>query len=400
MLGTGGELKNTNALLKLSPFLDSKQVLRVGGRLKNADLPYEAIHQMLLPSKHAVTALIIKSVHLNCLHGAPKLTEAVLRQKFWVLNSQRTIKAIIHKCVDCFKAAPKTMHQFMADLPEKRVNISEKPFINTAVDYTGAIQVKLMNGRTYKTKKAYIAIFVCMSTKAIHVEVVTDMTAEAFIAAYRRFVSRRGIVKNLYSDNGTNFVKSNKILCENMNDLEDKYDEAVCKELAKSGTKWHFSPPGAPHMNGLAESAVKSVKLHLKRTIADNKLTFEELSTLLAQIEACVNSRPLCPLSSDPNDLMALTPAHFLVGQSLISPPEECHIEAKASWLNRWQRVQQLMQYFWKRWQSEYLNQLQTRTKWYKEKNAPELDDLVLIRDENLPPTVANGPSDKNTPGR
>ncbi|XP_055308454.1 uncharacterized protein LOC129572515 [Sitodiplosis mosellana] len=183
MLCTKGELKNTSALLKLSPFLDSKQVLRVGGRLKNADLPYEAIHQMLLPSKHAVTALIIKNVHLNCLHGAPKLTEAVLRQKFWVLNSQRTIKAIIHKCVDCFKAAPKTMHQFMADLPEKRVNISEKPFINTAVDYTGAIQVKLMNGRAYKTKKAYIAIFVCMSTKAIHVEVVTDMTAEAFIAA-------------------------------------------------------------------------------------------------------------------------------------------------------------------------------------------------------------------------
>ncbi|XP_055307051.1 uncharacterized protein LOC129571301 [Sitodiplosis mosellana] len=160
-----------------------------------------------------------------------------------------------------------------------------------------------------------------------------------------------------------------------MNDLEDKYDEAVCKELAKSGTKWHFSPPGAPHMNGLAESAVKSIKLHLKRTIADNKLTFEELSRLLAQIEACVNSRPLCRLSSDPNDLMALTTAHFLVGQSLILPPEECHIEAKATWLNRWQKVQQLMQYFWKRWQFEYLNQLQTRTKWYKKKNAPELDD-------------------------
>lgn len=208
------------------------------------------------------------------------------------------------------------------------------------------------------------------------------MTAEAFMAAYRRFVSRRGIVRNLYSDNGTNFVKSNKILQENLTTSEEQYDTAVCWELAKAGTAWHFSPPGGPHFNGLAEAGVKSVRAHLRKTIADAKLTFEELSTLLSQIEACVNS-----LSSDPNDTGVLTPGHFLVGETLIAPPERSHLEAKASWLTRWQRVQQMSQHFWKRWQLDYLNQLQTRTKWFTAESSLEIDDLVLIRDENQPPT-------------
>lgn len=132
---------------------------------------------------------------------------------------------------------------------------------------------------------------------------------------------------------------------------------------------WRRKPPGAPHFNGLAEAAVKSVKLHIKKTISDNKLTFEELSTLLAQIEACVNSRPLCPLSTDPNDISMLTPAHFLVGETLIAPPEQNHLETKATWLSRWQKVQQMTQYFWKRWTADYLNQLQVRSKWTKESN-------------------------------
>lgn len=347
-------IKKTSTLLKLSPFLDDNNVLRVGGRLKNSDLPYEAKHQILLPNKHSVSELIVKNAHLECLHGAPRLTESVLRQKYWLIHGQRYIKPIIHKCVKCFRVNPKTMSQYMAHLPSTRVLAAEKPFINTAVDYTGAFQVKISNGRGFRTNKAYVAIFVCMATRAMHIELVSDLTADAFIAAYRRFIARRGVVRNLYSDNGTNFVGANKILTENLQNIDESYDTAICEELTKAGTNWHFSPPGAPHFNGSAEAAVKSVKLHIKKTIADSKLTFEELSTLLTQIEACVNSRPLCPLPSDPNDFGALTPAHFLVGESLIAPPEQSHLEAKASWLTKWQRVQQMAQYFWKRWQSDY----------------------------------------------
>lgn len=156
--------------------------------------------------------------------------------------------------------------------------------------------------------------------------------------------------------------------------------------LLKQKTQWFFSPAGAPHFNGLAEAAVKSCKLHLKKTIGEVKLSYEELCTLLAQVEACVNSRPLIKLSSDPNDIGTLTPAHFLVGESLICPPEQNHLESNVNWLNRWQRVQQMTQFFWKRWKADYLNQLQTRVKWHHEKNAPQINDAVLILEENLPP--------------
>lgn len=388
LLKKKNQLPKSNKYLSLSPFLDDNGILRVGGRLKNADLPYDTKHQILLPNKHCVTNLIINDCHMRGLHGGPKLTESLLRQRFWITNSQRTIKAVLNRCVNCFRVAPKPMEQYMGNLPESRVKVVSKPFFNTAVDYTGVIWIKMSNGRGAKMQRAYISIFVCMSTKAIHIELVSDMTAAAFIAAFRRLVARRGAIRNLYSDNGTNFVKANKILRENADNIdENEYNSAICGELAKNGTKWSFSPPGGPHFNGLAEAGVKSVKLHLKKTMGDSKLTFEELSTLLAQIEACVNSRPLCTLSTSPDDAGALTPSHFLIGEAAILPPEQNYLESKITWLSRWQRVQQMSQYFWKRWQADYLNELQMRTKWRQRKELPQIGEAFLILEENLPPS-------------
>lgn len=132
---------------------------------------------------------------------------------------------------------------------------------------------------------------------------------------------------------------------------------------------------------------MKTVKYYLKRTMFDTKLTFEELSTLLCQIESCVNSRPICKLSSDPNDLEVLTPSHFLLGERAMLLPEQNHLESKANWLTRWQKIQQLSQQFWKRWQDEYLNQLQVRSKWFQKQSQPQKDEFVLISNENTPPS-------------
>lgn len=335
LLSKDKPLPKTNRLVALSPFIDENGLLRVGGRLSRADLPFDARHQILLPKKHPITDSIIKEKHEACNHGGPKLTESVFRQRYWITDSQRSIKSVVRKCINCFKTNPKPMHQYMADLPANRVNVPRKPFFNTALDYTGCIFIKMANGRGHRTTKAYISIFVCMATKAMHLEVVSELTAAAFIAAFRRFVVRRGAMRHLHSDNGTNFVSSNKILMENAELEAEEYHKVICNELIKNETRWHFSPPGAPHFNGLAEAAVKTVKLHLIKTIGDTKLTFEEMATLLAQIEACVNSRPLCPLSSSPDDIGVLTPGHFLVGEPLVSPPEQNHLESNINWLTR-----------------------------------------------------------------
>lgn len=171
--------------------------------------------------------------------------------------------------------------------------------------------VRSAKGRGHHATKAYVAVFVCLATKAVHIELVGDLTTTAFIAAYERFAARRGTCTHLYSDNATNFVGAAKFLRSE----RKLFDDTVQTALASKSTTWHFAPPLSPHFNGLAESAIRSVKHHIRRVIGDNTLTFEEMSTVLTKIEACLNSRPLCPISSDPDNFDALTPAHFLIGE-------------------------------------------------------------------------------------
>lgn len=293
------------------------------------------------------------------MHGGLKLTENTLRKKYWVTNARQEIKGSIDKCITCFKQKSATMNQVMADLPKPRVAFNLKTFTNVAVDYTGAISYKLSRNRGCKNSKAYVEIFVCMSTKAIHIELVSDLTAEAFVAALRRMVARRGSVCNIYSDNGTCFVKVDKDLSEM--DQNEAFNTIIFEELARKNIQWHFSPAGAPHFNGLAEAGVKSVKSFLKKAIHNTALTFEELSTLLNQIEACVNSRPITSLSSDPDDVEALTPGHFLIGQALTAPADDNFDDSNVNWLSKWQVVQKMHQNLWKRFRDEYLNELKNQ---------------------------------------
>lgn len=203
------------------------------------------------------------------------------------------------------------MHQLMGDLQSVRVTEVGKPFYNTMVDFTGAVYLKTSKIRNAKILKAYIAIFVCKVTKTIHIELVSDMTADAFIASIRRFVARRGKVKNMYSDNGTNFRGASTMLDGLTESEAGAIEREWLEEMTRNEIVWHFSPPGSPHFNGLVEAAVKTCKIHLKKSIGDVKLTFEEMTTLLTQIEAAANSKPLCAILNDPNEPLALTPAHF-----------------------------------------------------------------------------------------
>lgn len=214
------------------------------------------------------------------------------------------------------------------------------------------------------------------------------MTSEAFLAAFKRFIGRRGKITTIYSDNGTNFVGANNEL-KNLSVLfqTDKHKNIISKFAIENEIKWKFIPPRSPHVGGLWEAGVKSFKYHLKRIAPSQNFTFEELCTLSTQIEACLNSRPLTPLSTDPNDPKPLTPGHFLTGDSLIAICEPDLQDINENRLSRWQRVQQLNQSFWKIWHTEYLQNLQKRYKWNKHSQNVKIDDIVLIQEDNLPPT-------------
>ena len=271
----------------------------------------------------------------------------------------------------------------MGQLAASRTTPSH-PFSTTGIDYAGPFTLKLGYTRKPVLVKAYLAIFVCFSTKAVHIEVVSDLTTEAFLASLKRFVSRRGLPNSIHSDNGSNFTWAK-------NDLQDLYkflsstdaNAAIHSYLLTNRVTWHNIPERAPHFGGLWEAAVKSAKHHLKRVVGQQKLSYEEFSTVTAQVEACLNSRPLGGLTShSPDGITPLTPGHFLVGRALHAYPETT-IQDDPSLLKKWNLCQALSQHFWKRWSSEYLQQLQKSGKWHKVNPNLQIGYLVLMTDGN-----------------
>ncbi|XP_035232872.1 uncharacterized protein LOC118204681, partial [Stegodyphus dumicola] len=212
----------------------------------------------------------------------------------------------------------RSVQQQMADLPAARVTIS-RVFAKAGLDFCGPFLVKNFVGRSKQVRK----VFVCFTTKALHFEIVNGLTSAAFIAALKRFIARRGKPSDIFSDNGRNFVGAHRELRAILKSLfKDKSEEEIKGYLATEGINWHFNPPSTPHFGGLWEASVKSLKYHLNRVVGKTILTYEEFFTLIVQIESVLNSRPLCPISNDPNDVEALTPAHFLIASSLIALPE------------------------------------------------------------------------------
>nr|XP_026492511.1 uncharacterized protein LOC113398129 [Vanessa tameamea]XP_026492512.1 uncharacterized protein LOC113398130 [Vanessa tameamea] len=384
-LKSNGYVSKSSKLHTLCPILDVDGILRVGGRIEHSQASFDTKHSIILPSTSHLTKLIIQDAHLKTLHGGPLAMLNYLRSKFWILRARDNVKKCYRNCITCVRYSRQKTHPFMGQLPSVRLK-PERAFKSTGVDFTGFIKLRFAPGRGSKSYKGYICVFICMVTRAVHLEAVSNLSTEGFIAAFRRFVSRRGYCKDLYSDNGTNFVGADKELREMFNKATSDFSKEIKTLLANEGTTWHYIPPQAPNFGGLWEAGVRSTKYHLKRVIGDTTLTYEELSTVLTQIEACLNSRPLCQLSDNSDDVLPLTPGHFLIGEPLITIPDEDYSKSNITGLQRWKLVQKMLNDFWKRWSAEYLITLNQRFKWLSKRAEPEIGDIVIIRDENLPP--------------
>ncbi|GFU89674.1 integrase catalytic domain-containing protein [Trichonephila clavipes] len=258
----------------------------------------------------------------------------------------------------------------MGDLPKERIT-PDKVFNSTGIDLCGPF-IKNKCQRKGPEIKVYVCIFICLVTKAIHLEIISDLTSQASIAALKRFISRRGKCHKIFSDNGTNMIGANREI-KALSKLVRDREETLFAFFAEEGIEWSFILPRSPNWGGLWEANIKSLKYHFKRIAGNSKFSYEELLTLITQIEAILNSRPL---SSDVDDLVVLTPAHFLIGRPITAIVEPSLLQCESNRLNVWQRITKSVQMIWKRWSLSYLNSLQQRKKWIVNKENLKLGDM------------------------
>ncbi|XP_068200721.1 uncharacterized protein [Palaemon carinicauda] len=269
------------------------------------------------------------------------------------------------------------LNQKMADLPLERV-IPAPPFTHTGVDFFGPQEVK--EGR--QIRKRYGVLFTGLSTRAIHIETANSLDTSYFINALRRFVARRANVK-IWCDNGTNFHGAEKELRKSLHEMND---DQVRTFLSKESISWTFNPPTASHMGGVWERQIRTVRKVLTLLFKEHagRLDDESYRTLLTEVEAIVNDRPLATVSGSPDDLQPLGPAQLLTQKSsVVMPPPGVFQKGDMYLRQRWRYVQFLANLFWTRWRRKYLSTLQERQKWNKEKQHLQVGDIVLVKDNN-----------------
>ncbi|XP_033229513.1 uncharacterized protein LOC117181054 [Belonocnema kinseyi] len=320
------------------------------------------------------------------MHARINATLYSVREIFWRIDGRNTTRHIIRQCVKCFRTKPRESEYIMGNLPQNRVSFF-RPFVNIGVDYCGPFFIKERRHRNVTIVKTYVAVFVCQATKAVHLELASDLTTGAFPACLKRFFARRGRSQSISSDNATNFVGANKELRElykTIQSIENNKGKKSC--FVKNGIFGHFIPPRAPHFGGLWEAAVKSFKTHFTKVSGTSLLTYEQLHTYVVEIEAILNSRLLTPLSSHPDDLLPLNPGHFLIGTPLTTLPQADLRNVSVNRLSCWELAQQMRHQFRDRWHKEYLNEQIARSKWKTSSNQDnvKIGTLVVNKEDNI----------------
>ncbi|XP_055714250.1 uncharacterized protein LOC129808497 [Phlebotomus papatasi] len=312
---------NSAAMKKLHPFLDEERILRVGGRLGHLDDDYNTKYPKILP-RSDLTKLIIREMHLSLLHPGPQLLLAHCRRRYWPIGGRHITRNVVHMCKACFVHKTSRENQIMADLPKHRISLV-RAFSSVAIDCCGPFFIRTGAESRGRTQRIDIVVFVCTSTKAVHLEIVSSLSSEAFMSSFRRFTSRRGVCKEVFSDNGRNFLGASRelqrLLAEEAQTIQD--------QTINQNITWHFQPARSPHFN----------------------------SSL-----------------------------HFLLLAPPTQLPDENLASVRMNHLTRWQLCQRIVQDFVRKWRLSYLHTLQERSKWHTEKVNLKVDDIVILHDASI----------------
>ena len=328
------------------------------------------------------TRLLLSSLHQRYLHPGTNTLLAIVKDTYHIPGIRNYLKGLSRRCPKCQRAYQQGTTQPMGLLPQVRTT-PFAPFLHTGVDFAGPFITKQGYTRKPIRVKSYACIFICMATKAIHIELCLSLSTDEFLAALRRFCSRRGCPASMYSDNGSNFIGAHAELLQ-IQELLKRSKTSLSHFTTQNGITWHFSPPRTPHAGGLWEAAVKQMKLLLRKLVQPHQLRTEELSSILIEIEGILNSRPLVQIDSTDPDNLALTPGHFLVGRTIKAPPTDVSSKVKLSSFRRWQLTQRLSNDLWAAWKEHYLHTLQTRQKWTSTQHVFKKDDVVLLKEDSL----------------
>ncbi|KFD53967.1 hypothetical protein M513_05234 [Trichuris suis] len=377
-LQRGKDLPRKSRFRRLKPFLDSDGLIRVGGRLTEVAMNYDAIHPPIVPSRSALTTLLIRQTDVRNCHSGIETTLYLVRARVWIVDARAAVRRIVRECVICRRYKLNPVPPKMAPLPANRLRRPPAPFAHVGVDFTGPVAVSCRRSQV----KRWICLFTCLATGAVHIEVCHSLDTNSFLSAFRRFTARRGTPSDFYSDNGTNFVAAARVLGASGQKSSAKRITAF---MATRGVTWHFNPHLAPHFGGVWERLIRTAKLALRTTLHGQRITDEILLTILVEIESVMNSQPLTHVGIDPSDPEPLTPNHFLLGRAHSHVPLDVVTTTEGLSRRNWRLTQTILDRFWGRWMKEYVPTLAPTQN--KDANQPTItrDSIVLVVDPNAP---------------
>ncbi|KAK9513134.1 hypothetical protein VZT92_026696 [Zoarces viviparus] len=375
-----GNLPCNHQLYQLDPLLQDN-ILRVGGRLRRACAPLDLRHPIILPRDGVVTRLILAHHHIQTQHQGRGQTLNELRTNgYWIMGGSKAVAQYIRQCVHCRRARRPPEEQRMADLPSDRVDPSP-PFTYCGMDCFGPFHTK--QGR--KDHKRYGLLFTCLCSRAVHIEMLEDMTTDSFINALRCFIAIRGAVRHIRSDQGSNFVGAKH---EMERALKEVNNERVAAYLADKQCDFRMNVPDSSHVGGIWERQIRTVRNVLGSVLAHSagRLDDASLRTFFYEAMSIVNNRPLTVDSiSDPTSLEPLTPNHLLTMKSSVPLPPPGHFVKEDLYAKkRWRRVQYLSEQFWNRWRREYLANITLRQRWHSPRRNMQVGDVVIVKEEEI----------------